>query len=476
MRVFLAGLALSFIVAAQAAQAAAELTADAVLASSARHYPQILESLAERRAAEGAALSALGAFDVVFSADASSRVSGFYDGRVIETKISRNLRSLGASVYGGYKLSDGGFPIYEDANFTNAGGEAKIGLLFSLLRDRAIDERRFSAAAAALDLERADLDVLLTQIGVQHRALSAYWRWLAAGNALQTYEELLDIARKRQTALEQQVRLGARAKIFLTENQQNITRREILATAAARDFQSAANDLSMFFRDVTGARLTPGENQLPRGGVLSDFGHFGGLLEEDPSKAALMRRPELRMLAVQAEKARQTLALRRNQLMPRLDFRYEVSRDFGDTAEGGVSRDSTDNIVGLRFTVPFERRGARGSVRKVEAELEALKERKRQLEDQINVEVTNILLDLETNRSLSLLASREASQANIMQQAERERFASGASDFFLVNLREEAAASARIRQVSASLSAQLAAADFSAATVNFEALGLHGTE
>jgi hypothetical protein len=63
-----------------------------------------------------------------------------------------------------------------------------------------------------------------------------------------------------------------------------------------------------------------------------------------------------------------------------------------------------------------------------------------------------------------------------MERAERERFSSGASDFFLVNIREESAADARIRFYLAALEARIAQANYSAIVLDFDALGLNGAE
>ena len=159
-------------------------------------------------------------------------------------------------------------------------------------------------------------------------------------------------------------------------------------------------------------------------------------------------------------------------MKPRLDMRYEVSRDLGNVAEGGNSRDSTDTIVGLRFSLPFERRKARGAVRKAQAELAGLRQEQRLAEDQIEIELREILFNLSAGRALANLAEREVTQADIMQRAERARFRNGASDFFLVNIREETAANARIRYIQAVFGARLARSDFDAATVNLKRLGL----
>jgi hypothetical protein len=108
-----------------------------------KHFPSILKALAERQGAEGKVTESLGAFDLVFAPTALIALTGFYDGTALGGKVIKPLRPLGAKLYGEYSLSNGDFPIYEDSNFTNNGGTAKLGVLFSLLRDRDIDKRRF---------------------------------------------------------------------------------------------------------------------------------------------------------------------------------------------------------------------------------------------------------------------------------------------------------------------------------------------
>mgnify|MGYP001824180418 CR=1 FL=1 len=169
-----------------------------MLASSDVHFPAILESLARRRGAEGEALQAAGAFDLVFSADSFSRVEGFYDGAAAQALATQPLRTLGAGAFLGYKISHGTFPIWEDINYTNTRAEMQLGVIISLLRDRDIDDRRLAETDAALNIRKADFDVLLTKIGVQREALVTYWRWITVGHQLDVYENLLSIALTRE--------------------------------------------------------------------------------------------------------------------------------------------------------------------------------------------------------------------------------------------------------------------------------------
>jgi outer membrane protein TolC len=472
-RALMVGAALLWVATASAdvPEAQNPLLPEEVLAAAGEHFPTILKVLADRQAAAGRVTESLGAFDLVFSADGFDRAAGFYDGTAIGGKALKPLRPLGAQLYGQYSLSNGDFPIYEDQNFTNNGGTAKLGVLFSLLRDRDIDDRRFGQIDAELALRQADLEVLLTRVGVQQRALSAYWRWVAAGQQLAVYENLLAIALKREGGLEQEVESGRRAAIFITENRQNITRRQTLATAARRDFRVAANQLAFFLRGVDGEPLLPAQQRLPAEPQLNALPPVPEASTLDVS-TVLSRRPELQILQTGAERALQKIALSENELEPKLDLSFEVAEGIGSIGEGGASRDGTDLVVGFKFSVPLERRQARGRISQARAQLEALRQEQRRVEDQVEIELRNILLELDIALELMALARQDVELSETMRLAEVRRFEQGASDFFLVNIREETAADARVRYYEALQRTRVAQANFDAATVNLERLGI----
>lgn len=442
-----------------------------VLASSAERFPDILASLEREAIARGAQLEALGAFDLVLSADGFSRVTGFWSGSVVEAEARQRLRNTPVEVYGAYRLSDGRFPIYEDEYFTNSLGEFKIGGLYSLLRDSAIDSERFGVEDARLATRQASLEVLLTQLIVQHRALNAYWRWVARGREIAIYRDLLAIAEARQLGLDRQFAAGAVAEIALVENERNILQRQRLLAEAERNYMIAANDLSFYLRDGTGSPRVPGRKELPAAKLLAETKPPVGPTEARLSDT-LEARPELQQLRVAMERARNKIDLRENDLKPQLDLSFELSRDIGSIAEGGSSRDSTDAIVGFTFTVPLQRRAAEGRLQQAEAELREIELREQRLSDELTIELENILIDLQTAQGIAQLADREVAQAGRMVSAERRRFQLGAGDFFLVNLREQDAADAEVRAVRARLANRLAAVRLDAAAMNLEGLGL----
>lgn len=447
------------------------LTAEAVMLSAREQFPQVLQALANVEGARGRAQASLGAFDLVFKADGFARTSGFYDGLSLGAKATQPIAPWGAEVYSGYKISNGTFPIYEDVNFTNTGGTPQLGVLFSLLKDRTIDDRRFGIIDAELAVRQSELELLLTRVGVQQRALAAYWQWVVAGRQLQVFEELLRLALTREVGLERQVERGARARIFLTENQQNITRRRILVTTAQQEYELAANGLSFYWRDENGAPRHPTLKQLPSEVPTAELEHLNEIGIAS-SRAAVAVRPELRALRVSAERARRRIELKQNDLKPTLDLTLERQRGFGAIAEGGRSRDTVDTVIGLTFDVPLQRRRARGELSAEQARLQAIDEEARLVEDQIELEISNLLVRLNVARDLLDLALQDVSLSDAMREAEVKRFENGASDFFLVNLREETAFNARVRYLQAAFDLRLARVIYDAATVDLPRLGL----
>jgi outer membrane protein TolC len=168
----------------------------------------------------------------------------------------------------------------------------------------------------------------------------------------------------------------------------------------------------------------------------------------------------------------QKLALSENELKPRLDLSLELAEGFGSLGEGGASRDGTDTVVGFTFSVPLERRQAKGRITQARAELESLRQEQRRLEDRVEIELRNILLELDIAEQLMRLAEQDVDLSETMRLAEIRRFEQGASDFFLVNIREETAANARIGYFTALQRTQVARANYDAATVNLARLGI----
>jgi outer membrane protein TolC len=433
-----------------------------VLESVTEHYPQILAALANTESATAAIQEAEGAFDATIEQRAQSRLNGFYDGQSLDTRLVKPLPYMNSTVYGGYRITDGNFPIYEDRLITNNNGELLLGFELSLLRDNFIDQNRAGLRKAEIDAEIARIEQLLTEVAVQFEALKAYWSWVAAGKRVIALQSILDLMDKRQNALIQRFERGDVAKIFLTENQQNIARRQSLLLDEERAFQQAAANLALYFRDENGQRKWPKLEQLPM-----EFPLELALPKQQEYAERLITHPRLNRLRQSQEKQEQELALGENLLLPETDLIMEYSDDYG---AGSPSRAPNETVAKLKISFPLQRNRGEGKRDRAKAEIRRLEHEANLQEDKLRTELENILITLETAYNKIQLTKQEIHLADKMLAAENERFRKGDSDYFVINLREEALANARINHVIANFEYQLARAKLAALTLDDEVM------
>ncbi len=447
---------------------AAAMTLDELLASSARHYPSIDKARAGVEAQEGKVQAARGAFDWELSGKSEGRTGGFYDSRYTEGRITRRLSGSAVRVHGGYRASGGRFPIYEDENVTLSGGEFNAGLSLSLWRDRVIDEDRFRFSDSELELRQRRLDLLLTRVAVQYDAMQAYLAWVAAGAALEVSEDLLTLADQRQGAFEERVRRGDLAQISLTENRQFIAKRTADVNDARRRLTNSAVRLGLFWRDEAGDPVTPDRADLPVG--FPQCPVVGIDLAEAIGRARSLR-PELARLDTDRQREGNRKLLGENQLLPKVDLRVEAARDAGDASTPSQrQRAGTEGKVGVTVSIPLQRNTGEGLVRQAERTIRQLEQDSRLLADRIAADIRVAANNYQVARENVGLAETEVRAAEAMEAAERERFAGGAADLFVLNLREERSGDARLKRVEARLKLWSAVADYYLATLRTDEL------
>lgn len=459
----LAGVAILF---AGVALAEEVLLLDSVLASSRQHYPKIQAARAGVDSSRGELLQARGAFDASVDQRTDWWGEGFYDGFSVDSKVVKPIDDTNVRVYGGYRFGDDDFPIYQQELVTNDAGEFNIGVVFSLWRDREIDARRFGLRDAEFGVQKASTALILETVATQREAAIAYWNWLASGLRVKVYRDLVKLAETRQSAIKRRVEAGDLAELNITENLQNLLRRQTVLTNAERDFVLAATNLSLFFRDADGAPLIPDEAQLPDVFPLLPA-------EDTPALAAALEaisaRPELALLDNQFELEQQRLRLADNARKPRVDLDLKAAHDQGG---GSRTRRGFEAYVGVNVSIPLETRLGDGMAAKARANMEQLSYERQLLLQQAQTQIRNLINRIEAAQRFAELTANEMRQAERMGDAERRRFDVGASDFFLVNLREERTADARVRHVSAERDYFSRLTDYHAAVLDFSALGV----
>lgn len=423
---------------------AAPLTEKEVLVSSFKNFPEVKKALLKFQETAAKQKAVSGAFDtkIVFSSD--TRTSGFYDGQVFEGQIEKQLPFLGSKVYTGYRRSSGQFPVYDSKSETLDRGESFLGFSLSLLRDSLIDERRFDLLIAKENTRQSELEVQKMKLAVQTLALKAYWTWVVKGHEMNVNNELLRLAKSRASKIERRIKAGDLARIYSTENTMYIQKREILVKKVEQEFEQAKFYLSLFYRDLKSGRpLEPSSKSLPAFNTASVYQL--GDLQADYSRA-LNANPELKVLGSELKQAKAQVRIGNNELIPKLDLKYEWSKDHGD---GSNTLQNNENRVFLNLEIPIEINKGLGKKRVGLARKNYTNTKIDFLKEKLVVEIKTILSKIKLSADVIKLTGSQIELAKKLVVAEDKKFSRGSSDLILLNLREQDFAEAQIKNLSA---------------------------
>ena len=155
---------------------------------------------------------------------------------------------------------------------------------------------------------------------------------------------------------------------------------------------------------------------------------------------ALLNRPEIKIIQIKKEEALNQIKYSENLFKPELDIDFSASKDLGD---GPRSRAEAKNYAGIEFSLPLQQREAKGKSLEYKSKLTSLKYEEQLTEEKITTEIEQIKTQINSIVEIHNNLSEEAKLASLLEVSEREKFKQGASNFFLVNLREQDTASSK---------------------------------
>lgn len=416
-----------------------------VLQSVQTQYPPYLAAMIEQDIANGRARQAMGAFDLNLNAGNSFSPAGYYDGQTAYTNLEQPLSNWGGSVYGGYRLSSGFLPNYNKER-TSTDGEGVLGFRIPLLRDGTIDRRRATLWQAEIDQELADPIILRQYLDFIRAATISYYGWLASGQRLSLTEELLRVAKERDSAIAQQVKNGASAPIVQVDNQRLVVSREIAVVQARRRFQAATIELSLFYRD----HRTAEPILAPRARLPSAFPNHANpgesQLAVDIAKALIFR-PEMRRIELTLEKTGIDRRLAKNNLLPSLELGVQAAQGLNGRTPRDVER--TEVEAKIEFKLPLQRREAKGRLEVADAQIERLNQEMLFARQRITADVSDSHSALLAAHEVLRQTRRNVDLAQQLANAESERLKQGATDLLALQIREQASFDAKVLEVEA---------------------------
>ena len=436
-----------------ASPAAGTLALAEVLRSSFASYPLLQSAELERDVAAGDLLAAQGGFDATWKTRATSTPLGYYKYHRVDSVVELPTTLWGSTFFAGYRLGRGDFPSYYGSYETLSRGELRAGVTVPLLRNGPTDRRRTSITRAEAGRVVADKGLDQARLELERTATVRYWEWVGAGLRVAAIKRLVDAAEERDAGLGARVARGDLPAIERTDNQRTVFSRRGQLLTAERQLQQAAIELGLYLRSAAGAPVQPAPESLP--GALPEP-TTSAQREAELVEAALQNRPELARFDAQRRQAEAELAFAKNQRLPAIDVQVVGSKDFG--ADSVYARRTTVLEASVLVDIPLQNRVAEGRADAAGATLGRIAAQTRFLRDRVAADVRDARSALATAQERVDLARRELGLARDLERAERTRFDLGDSTLLVVNLREQAAADAVLREIEALLDYQRAAA------------------
>lgn len=414
------------------------LTEAQVRASVERHFPLVLAAQAELRAAEGERLASEGAFDPLLRSRAAAALSGPYENARADVLFEQPTSFYGASGFAGWRVSDGAFPAYDGKLETGPAGEARVGVTVPLLRNRATDRRRTSVARAERGKVVADANLEAARIATARVAASRYWDWVLAEERVQLANKMLALAEERRTATERRAIHGEIQGSEVLEGERGVLQRRSVVASAERALEQSRYELSLYVRDAEGAVSDAAVFDAPGLPLVEGVPP----LRSEALRKAEATRPEL--VRMQAELERESLEAQfaDNQTLLAADMGSAVTLPIAGDSQG-YRVPTAEVTLALEFSP--RNRAWQGRRAVAEASVERTRLNLAFTRDRIRVEVDDAISAWRRAAERGVAAASEKRVAQELARLERTRFELGDGTLFFVNLREQAAFEAELR-------------------------------
>lgn len=437
---------LTFSAIASSGTAIAALSPSAVKDSALKYHPTVQASIERLRAGEEGIRGARGAFDAKIVSDYKRQTKHGWNTTLSRTQLEKPLRFANSKVYAGSEQVSSGdgilAPIYNTGNPASQYGNYSIlGAKVSLWKNLFIDSDRAALKNAKFGATIAKGEKQLTVLDIGRLGQLAYWEWVTAQKVKDAFEELVKNGETRNDYLVARNKKGDVARILVTENEQYIASRKGSLQAAKERLLRAEYALSLFNRDQNGEPVVPSPNE----GYEDYPANLTVLLEKLDLNTSIdeliKKRPDMKNLAINVEMNNVDVELAKQDLKPQIDVAGEY---FHRTLEHPQGQPRDYLMVLAQVNIPIERNLGNGNIAAARAR-KMVAQREMSIGQQTyKAEIMSLRQALHLQLEQVAQSQIEFTKAKELVVSETYKFKSGGGNLFLVNIREEAQASAEV--------------------------------
>lgn len=398
------------------------------------NFPLIQEAELKAASEKGEVTAAEGAFDNKLIFKSRNRIEDKYDNQYFETTIERQTAFGGTSLVAGHRQGVGHFAVYDEKYRTSGAGEIFAGLSFPILRNRSTDEFRTNLELKKLEKRQAELQVQLKKMIYVHKALSLYYRWILETQKLKINKNIFELAQRRHEMIVRKFSAGDLEGIKVTDNQRAIDKRQGDSLKNEIDLNKVRTELAIYIRDNQGAPISIPEESSPEFILQKN--------EPTLSSTDVLQNPQMKLLALEKDKLKIESAFFEQSRLPGFNIDLLGAKELSPNDPYDPERLQ----VGLKLDFPLENRKAEGKTVSYSYKVMAIDKNLQFLQTELTQQLTFFLKASIDSKSRWEIINREFKGSNKMAEGEKSRWSQGASDLFIVNLREQDVADVDIRR------------------------------
>lgn len=398
------------------------------------NFSLIQEAELKAKSSEGELTSAEGAFDHKLTFKSRNRIEDKYDNQYFETALERRTAFGGTSLVAGHRQGLGHFPAYDGKYKTSGAGEIFAGLSFPVLRNLKTDEFRTNLKLKQIEKTQAEIELNLKKMVYLHKALSLYYKWILETQKLKINKSIFELAKTRHEMLERKFKAGDIEKIKVTDNQRAIDKRSGDILKNEIELNKIRAELSVYLRDEQGSPIEIPEESSPEFILQKSE---PALLSQDISS-----NPQLKIIDLERKKLKLESIFYDQSKLPGLNLELLGAKELAPNEPYDPQRLQ----VALKFDLPLENRKAEGKSVSYNYKVLALDKNKQFLESQLRQQLSFFIQASSDSKSRWEITNKEFEGTKKMAEAEKTRWSQGASDLFVVNLREQDVADVDIRR------------------------------
>lgn len=410
------------------------LTEQDVIKSVLTNLPLIQEAELKAKSAKGELTSAEGAFDHKLIFNSRNRIEDKYDNQYFETSLKRQTGFGGISLVAGHRQGLGHFPEYDGKYRTSGAGEIFAGLSLPILKNLKTDEFRTNLKIKQIEKKQAELESHLKKMIYLHKALSLYYKWILETQKLKINKSIFELAQKRHDMIERKFKAGDIEGVKVTDNQRAIDKRSGDVLKNEIELNKIRAELSIYLRDEKGSPVSIPVESNP------EF----ILQKNEPSSLTtdVSLNPQIEILDLEREKLKFESIFFDQSKLPGLNLELLGAKELSSNEPYDPERLQ----VAVKFDFPLENRKAEGKSVSYSYKVLAIEKNRQFLESELSQQLSFFIKASSDSKIRWEITTREYEGTRKMAEAEKNRWSQGASDLFVVNLREQDVADVDIRR------------------------------